>query len=193
MLEMQLENRPAELALVARTQRAQEQLRRLYEEVRQWAAPLNLRREDTNLAEVWREAWTYVAQLRAGDRPRLIEKIDCAPQCSVDQTVMEQVFRNVFENAIEVTPLHGSVFVHCSNGTACGHNMLQISIRDEGPGLTPEQQSRIFEPFFTTKTRGTGLGMALCQRMVEAHQGIITACSPGGRRLKSRCQSLRGK
>jgi signal transduction histidine kinase len=47
-------------------------------------------------------------------------------------------------------------------------------IRDNGPGLTPEQRRRIFEPFFTTKPRGTGLGMAIAQRIVEAHGGSIT-------------------
>ena len=50
---------------------------------------------------------------------------------------------------------------------------IQISVRDNGPGLNPEQQERIFEPFYTTKTKGTGLGMAIAQRIVEAHHGRI--------------------
>jgi signal transduction histidine kinase len=61
--------------------------------------------------------------------------------------------------------------------------MLHVSIRDEGPGLNPEQQARIFEPFFTTKTKGTGLGMALAQRIVEAHEGTIAASSPDGAQI----------
>ena len=96
---------------------------------------------------------------------------------------MEQVFRNIFENAIEVTPSRGAVFVHCSNGAVGGQSTLHVSIRDEGPGLTPEQQSRIFEPFFTTKSKGTGLGMALCQRIVQGHEGTILATSPGGAQI----------
>ena len=183
ILETQLEDRPAALELVARTQRAQEQLRKLYEEVRQWAAPVILRREDTNLADVWREAWQYAVQLRAGARPHLKEELDCVPMCSVDRFVMEQVFRNIFENAIEVTPSRGTVFVHCSNGAVGGQSTLKVSIRDEGPGLTQEQQSRIFEPFFTTKAKGTGLGMSLCQRFVQDHEGAILATSPGGAQI----------
>jgi two-component system sensor kinase FixL len=46
-------------------------------------------------------------------------------------------------------------------------------IRDNGPGLGPEQRLRIFEPFFTTKSKGTGLGMAIAKRIVEAHGGWI--------------------
>lgn len=184
ILELELEDRPDALNLVHRTQRAQEQLRQLYEEVRQWAAPIVLRRQDANLAEVWREAWQYVVQLRSGQRPQLTEQIDCEPVCAVDGFVLQQVFRNIFENAVEVTPPHGSVCIHCTNGSRDGRSTLVISIRDEGPGLSPEQQLRIFEPFYTTKAKGTGLGMALCQRIVHAHDGTIAATSPGGAQIE---------
>jgi PAS domain S-box-containing protein len=183
ILELELEDQPTALDLVARTQRAQEQLRQLYEEVRQWAAPVVLRRQETNLAEVWREAWHYVVQLRPGDRPQLKEQLGGQCSCSVDRFVMEQVFRNIFENAMEVTPPHGSIHIESSDGVCRGREMLHVSIRDEGPGLNPEQQARIFEPFFTTKTKGTGLGMALAQRIVEAHEGTIAASSPDGAQI----------
>ena len=51
--------------------------------------------------------------------------------------------------------------------------MVELSVTDQGPGLNLTQSERIFEPFFTTKTKGTGLGMAICQRIVEAHDGKI--------------------
>jgi signal transduction histidine kinase len=53
-------------------------------------------------------------------------------------------------------------------------------VRDNGPGLNPEQRRRIFDPFFTTKTKGTGLGMAIAKRIVEAHGGQITVGSGSG-------------
>ena len=53
-------------------------------------------------------------------------------------------------------------------------------MRDHGPGLSPEQRQRIFEPFFTTKTRGTGLGMPITKRIVEAHGGTIAVGEGGG-------------
>jgi len=51
---------------------------------------------------------------------------------------------------------------------------IRLSIRDNGPGLNTEQKNRLFEPFFSTKARGTGLGMAIAQRIVEAHGGQIS-------------------
>ena len=58
---------------------------------------------------------------------------------------------------------------------------LRITVHDNGPGLSAEQRDRIFEPFYTTRPTGTGLGMAIARRIVEAHGGIIAAGNgPGG-------------
>jgi two-component system, LuxR family, sensor kinase FixL len=50
---------------------------------------------------------------------------------------------------------------------------LEISVRDDGPGLSPDARQNVFEPFFTTKTKGTGLGMAIARQIVDAHGGSI--------------------
>jgi two-component system sensor kinase FixL len=57
---------------------------------------------------------------------------------------------------------------------------VRVVVRDNGPGLTREQRERLFEPFFTTKSRGTGLGMAICKRIVDAHGGRIEVGSTNG-------------
>ena len=54
-----------------------------------------------------------------------------------------------------------------------GQPMIRVTIRDNGPGLDPEQRRKVFDPFFTTKAKGTGLGMAIAKRIVEAHGGQI--------------------
>ena len=185
MLALEVEDRPAALDLVVRTQRAQNQLRDLYEEVRQWAAPLNLRRDRTNLASVWREAWQQVKQPRDDhNQIELIEDVACEPVCRVDAAKMSQVFRNIFENAVEVSPKLGVIKVDCRQSQTPGCNDLEVSITDQGPGLTPEQRDRMFEPFFTTKAKGTGLGMAITKRIVTSHHGQILAESPQGACIK---------
>jgi len=180
MLALEVEDRPSAVDLVGRTQRAQEQLRQLYEEVRQWAAPINLQRQRSNLSEVWREAWQQVMQVHGQKQLKLLEDIACEPICRIDPLKMGQVFRNIFENAVEVSPNQAVVELHCSNGTAVGGDELRITIRDHGPGLSAEQLDRMFEPFFTTKTKGTGLGLAITKRIVNAHFGRITASSSPG-------------
>jgi two-component system, LuxR family, sensor kinase FixL len=184
MLELEVEDRPSALDLVARAQRAQEQLRQLYEEVRQWAAPLNLRRQEFDVAQVWREAWHQVIQLHPAGRAQLKEEVQGPQLLKIDRFMVQQVFRNTFENAIDVTPPGGRVWLRCTNGSADEDSFVRITIRDEGPGLTPEQQARIFEPFFTTKAKGTGLGMAISQRIVQAHEGTLAASSPGGAEIE---------
>ena len=56
-----------------------------------------------------------------------------------------------------------------------------MRIRDNGAGIAPERLDHIFNPFFTTKEKGTGLGMAIAKKIVEAHTGTIDARSAVGR------------
>lgn len=177
MLALEVEDRPAAMDLLRRAQKAQDQLRQLYEEVRQWAAPINVQFQPTDLSDLWREAWLHVKQVHPTKHIRLHEILIGDPQCRVDPTKIGQVFRNIFENAVEVSPDPGIIELCCSNQ---GENEVSIKIVDQGPGLTPEQLARAFEPFFTTKTKGTGLGLAITRRIVQAHQGKISASSPGG-------------
>jgi two-component system, LuxR family, sensor kinase FixL len=97
---------------------------------------------------------------------------------------MAQVFRNVFENAVEASPVGEAVELTCFEQSNGQGSAIVILIADRGPGLSPEQQQRIFEPFFTTKAKGTGLGMAIASRIVQSHGGSIAATSPGGARIE---------
>jgi two-component system, LuxR family, sensor kinase FixL len=183
MLLLEIEDRPEAVKLVVRAQRAQEDLHRLYEEVRQWAAPLNLRRESCNLRDLWKEVWCLVKQAHPARDARLVEEVTCKNLVGeVDQFLISQVFRNVFENALEVSPAGSEVTIQCSD--AAGSDEILIAIRDQGPGLTLEQQRRIFEPFFTTKAKGTGLGMAIAYRIIQSHRGAIAASSPQGAQIE---------
>lgn len=56
-----------------------------------------------------------------------------------------------------------------------------ISVRDQGPGFSPDNIERVFEPYVTSKEKGTGLGLAICRRIIEEHGGNIRAINaPGG-------------
>jgi PAS domain S-box-containing protein len=180
MLTLEVQDRPEALDLVARIQKAQDHLRQLYEEVRGYAAPLKLEREPCPLAAVWRQAWANLAVLRQGRRAELREECEGVDlRLAVDPFRLEQVFRNMFENSLAACQDPVTITVACADCALEGRAGVRVAVRDVGPGFNPEQRRRIFEPFFTTKTKGTGLGMAIARRIVEAHGGQIAVGPPG--------------
>jgi len=181
MLEMEVGDRPEALDLVRRVRRAQEQLHHLLEEVRNYAAPLHLERTSSSLRDAWQEAWEQTSPHRQGRDAAISEHVQGNVRCQIDRFRIVQVFRNIFENSLAACPDPVRIELDCSAASVGAQRSVQILVRDNGPGLTTEQRRRIFEPFFTTKTKGTGLGMAIAQRIVEIHGGVISVeeNSPG--------------
>ena len=180
MLEMEIEHLPEALDLVRRIQRAQDQLTKLFEEVRGYVAPIQLDRCHCPLTEVWREAWESLGAPRKGRQTEIREApatIDL--KCSIDRFRMVQVFRNLLENSLAACRDPVSIEIACTKATVHGREAVRVAVRDNGPGLSAEQRERIFEPFYTTKTQGTGLGMAIAKRIVEAHDGELTVGERG--------------
>jgi PAS domain S-box-containing protein len=181
MLAWEVQDRPEALDLIARIQKAQDHLQQLYEEVRGYAAPLKLEREVWDVAAVWRQAWENLALLRQGKEASLRAESGAADlRCTIDPFRLEQVFRNILENSLDACQNPVRIDILCSAAELDGQPAVRIAVRDNGPGLNPEQQQRIFQPFFTTKTKGTGLGMAIAKRIVEAHGGRIAVGSGPG-------------
>lgn len=181
MLALELHDRPEAEELLSRVQKAQNHLQQLYDEVRNYAAPLKLEREPWPLDAVWRQAWSNLAMRRKDRSAQLHEHTHGVNLCCLlDPFRMEQVFRNVFENALAACPDPVQIEVCCGETQLDGMPAIRVTIRDNGPGLTPEARRRIFEPFFTTKTKGTGLGMAIARRIVEAHGGQIHSDARAG-------------
>jgi two-component system sensor histidine kinase HydH len=84
-----------------------------------------------------------------------------------DQAI--QAVLNVLLNGIEAMPDGGRLEVRTY--AESGH--VVVSIEDSGPGVSPEDRSQLFDPFYTTKKSGTGLGLALVARIMEAHHGRV--------------------
>lgn len=164
-------------------QRASHELQNTLEEVRQFAAPITLHREAAMLTEVWRLVWSYLRPMRRGRDAELIET-DCGCDHTVDVDVLriEQIFRNMFENSLAACDDPVRIHLDCQCESP---DTIVLNFEDNGPGLSPEQRQKIFEPFFTTKSRGTGLGMSIVQRLVDAHGGNIQVAEPrhGGARF----------
>jgi PAS domain S-box-containing protein len=93
------------------------------------------------------------------------------PQACLDVFKMEQAFTNVLRNAIDVMPDGGTLRVRTRS--VADTDQVSVSIEDSGSGIAAEDQVRVFRPFYTSKPGGTGLGLAMAQRIVEAHGGSL--------------------
>jgi len=174
MLNLDLESVPEQQDLVRRSRSAIVELQTLYEEVRSYAAPIQLERSRESIYRLCNETWGNLADQWRSLRVQLILSNDPCPEVYCDKHRIGQVIRNIFENALSVSPSGGQISVCCSPLQRELGPAVQICFSDQGPGLNREQRERVFEPFFTTKTKGTGLGMAISQRIMEAHGGYIS-------------------
>ncbi len=108
--------------------------------------------------------------LRTPDEPCLV---------TGDKTQIWQVFTNLGQNAIEAMAGDGILEITLDHND--GRGPMEICFNDNGPGISPDKVAKIFEPFYTEKARGVGMGLAICMRMITAHDGTIQAASrPGG-------------
>ena len=180
MLALEVHDRPAAMDLVNRIQLAQDRLHQLYEEVRQYAAPLVLRQEAADPLELVQQAWKDLESLWSGRVVELRLSPGQGPPCHVDLYAIERVFRNILENSLAACRDPVVLDVQYDEALLAGRPAVQVRLRDNGPGLDAEQRKNIFEPFYTTKTQGTGLGMAISKRIVEAHGGQIAVGEPSG-------------
>ncbi len=95
-------------------------------------------------------------------------------ECDVNQ--LKQLFVNLIKNAIEAMPSGGVVTI----GETCDGGHVTVFVEDDGDGVSPEALPRLTEPFFSTKENGTGLGLMICRRIVEAHFGHMNIESQVG-------------
>ncbi|MBO1510209.1 ATP-binding protein [Metabacillus bambusae] len=89
-------------------------------------------------------------------------------QCDPNQ--LKQVLINLLQNAIEASSDNKNIEVLLKE---IDDHFYMIQITDNGCGMSSERQKRLFEPFYTTKEKGTGLGLMMCKRIIETHNGTI--------------------
>jgi signal transduction histidine kinase len=101
--------------------------------------------------------------------------MECEPECFAvaDFELLHRMLLNLVLNALRETPTEGMVSL---KGRVAGSDLL-IEVEDTGPGIQKQQLSRIFDPMFSTSREGSGLGLPIVRRIVESHNGTISAGS----------------
>ena len=155
-----------------------ERVHRIVEDILLIARPLKLNRESQPLPPLLQTVCDRQRPALQKANIRLSLTLpDDLPSLPLDRARMEQVLHNLLDNAIHAMPEGGAIRITAEHDPAAGEVILRV--QDTGPGIAAAEPQQIFEPFFTTKTRGTGLGLALSRRIVEAHGGSISIASGG--------------
>lgn len=134
------------------------------------AGRLHVERDPFLIQPLLRQVAREVEARHAGHRARVVVPPGLPP-AEGDEELMMQAVRNLAENAAKYSPGGGAITL----GAATHGAEIVVSVSDEGPGIPADQQERIFQRFHraSTGTQGMGLGLYLCQRLVEAHGGRI--------------------
>jgi signal transduction histidine kinase len=101
---------------------------------------------------------------------------DDQPSLEVDPDRMRRVFINLIQNAIDAMPQGGTLTISSKKS----NDEAEITISDTGSGMPEKVMENLWKPFQTTKSKGMGLGLAICKRIVDAHGGIISVESKAG-------------
>lgn len=153
-------------------------MEQLMREVLDYSRTMQLRLERAHLRDVVGEVLSLASLL--AEQSGVILQPDLPPQpveALIDKGRLRQVLLNLVQNAIQASPRGARVLVSTAQEGAFG----VIVVGDQGCGIGQEDKEKIFNPFFTTKRQGTGLGLAVAQKIVQAHGGAIELESEPGR------------
>jgi two-component system sensor histidine kinase AtoS len=107
-----------------------------------------------------------------------VEELDeSLPKINVDRHQIQQVLTNLMLNSIDAMQDNGILTIKTEKPI---DNRIKITIMDSGAGIAHEELAKIFQPFYSTKEKGTGMGLAICRRIINNHYGDILVDSELG-------------
>jgi signal transduction histidine kinase len=162
--------------LLAMSADASDRVERVVSEFLELGKPLDLDRRAYPASALVQEALASLAMRAVGEGKTLEIRCACSGDVIVDRQRFGQVVANLVANALDAVGPGGIVTVvaECQPGT------FRVVISDDGSGMDAATLSRVQEPFVTTKAHGTGLGLPLARRLVEAHGGTLVLNSQQG-------------
>lgn len=155
-----------------------EQLNRLINNLLQMtyfeAESVHLQKTPSSLKSLIEEVISH-SQKKLANKPVHILLPAHMPKVPLDDTLIQEVFQSLIDNAIKFTPAHTTIEI----SALVKDNKVQINIEDHGPGIAPDEVNRLFEKFYRgrmlSSERGLGLGLAICRSIIKAHGGDIWA------------------
>jgi len=141
--------------------------------------------KDIELETVLKKVLTLISPQAKSAHISIQTHFDCQPHVFADARQLEQVFLNITQNAIQAMDANGTLTISTAEverrfGNLENSKFVQIQISDTGSGISEENLEKIFTPFFTTKDDGNGLGLPICFKIIQEHNGTILVDSKEG-------------
>lgn len=177
LLARQLADDPKRRRIVGNILDAIEKLEQVVSSTLSYARPEEPAFQRFDLAHVIEQSLNVVqTQLKKAGIVSVFETPAHPSLVFIDPGQVQQVFVNLFLNAVHAMPSGGRLQIHIDLCT----DAIKTQIRDSGTGIAPEHLDKIFNPFFTTRSQGTGLGLAIVQRIMERHHASVEVTSRAG-------------
>jgi signal transduction histidine kinase len=146
-----------------------ERLEKMVKDMLFFAKPMKLSLEPNDLYHLLADAKAAVSEIAQGNGITIDVQGEKVGACYLDNDKMILVLINLLTNAIEASPQGETVSV----SVRLYANELSVDVSDRGTGIPENIKKKIFEPFVTGKIKGTGLGLPICRKIVEAHAGKL--------------------
>ncbi len=180
LLLKDLSDRPEAAAIAQKISGGVRRLENVVSQVLNFSRDLRPQMASADLSQIVDEAMELAAGSLGGGVAVKVDGPRPMP-VEVDRQLLGQALLNLVRNAAEAMNGEGELTVRYGPPRE-GYEARQffLLVEDTGPGISPEVMERLFHPFFTTRDHGTGLGLAIVHRVVEAHDGSITASNREG-------------
>jgi len=152
-------------------------MQKIVQGVLDFSKPLQLTLKQEDIREVIAKACQFCEAKAGGEGVNLLTRVPASPvYLELDSFHMERALINLVSNAIEASGRGQSITISIE----AGNYNLAVTVADQGPGMDRETLENMFTPFYTKKKEGTGLGMPIAKKVVEAHKGKIYVFSKPG-------------
>jgi signal transduction histidine kinase len=184
LLRRDLAGQEAPLRQVERILRGVESANRIVEDLLEYCRPLHPQSEIVWIRGLLEESLSHLkASARWSDGIECDLRLDPElPASRGDRRLLLQVLANLYDNAVAAMEGEGTLSIRVRTaGPVHRPDRLRIVIRDTGCGMSADEVARVFAPFYTNRPGGTGLGLALVRKIVDAHHGHVHVVSAPGR------------
>ena len=166
-----------------------ERVNGIIEELMDLARPRPPQLQTVNIAKVLGDIILFQKEAHRGKKIDFVLSLDPSiPPILGDENLLTRLFLNLIKNAAEAIDKKGRVEIsskvasdyHLQNPGRRPVPLIVVEIHDSGRGIPADDLEKVFTPFYTTKNRGSGLGLATCQKIVDSHQGFLRVDSTVG-------------